>query len=68
MKRISKRKFKVFLRSFYLSGVIMFCILFAFFGVARAWENTVKIGFGQYKDAIEKTENGFRFLDFNIDL
>ncbi len=68
MKRFTKKNYRLFFRSFYLSSVIMFCILFAVFGIARAYKNTVQIGFGQYKDAFEITDEGIRILDFHIDL
>lgn len=33
---------------------------------AKAYESTLQIRFGEYRDAFEVNENGIRFFDFNI--
>lgn len=61
-------KTKVFLRSFYISSVIIFCICFGFLGIAKAYENIRLIGFGEYRKAVEYEEGTLRIFDFEIDL
>ncbi len=60
------KKVKVFFKSFYISALILFCFSIAAVGVAMAYENTRQIGFGEYKRAIEITEDGIRILDFEM--
>lgn len=62
-----KRNFKIFIRSFYISTVIAGCLIFAFLGTAAAYENTARIGFGEYKKAVELTDGGIRIFDFEIE-
>lgn len=65
----NKRKnFKTFFRTFYLSSVLLFCILTAVFGISLAYENTMITGFGEYKKAVEITDSHIRILDFDFDL
>ncbi len=59
---------KKLLRSFALSLVIFFCIITAFIGIFKAYENISLIGFGQNKKAIELGDGFFRILDFTINL
>ena len=61
-----KRKTNVFLRSFYLNSVIIFCVFLAVAGISKSYEGIRQVGFGEYKKAIEITENEIRILDFNI--
>lgn len=61
-----KRKTKVFFKSFYISFVIIMCIVFGWLGISAAYENTVKTAFGEYKSAIEINDTTFRILDFVI--
>lgn len=63
----SKAKRRVFWRSFYISAVIVLCLLCGAFGMFQAYENTVRIGFGEYKKAIELTDDGIRIFDFVIE-
>ncbi len=57
---------KLFLKSFYLSAVILFCLSFGAYGISKAYENTRQIGFGEYKKALAVTDEGIRILDFEI--
>ena len=61
-----KRNFKLFLRTFYLSAVIIFCLVFGFIGVAKAYEAIRFVGFGEYKSAIDIDRDKARFFDFEI--
>ncbi|MEE1053484.1 MAG: hypothetical protein U0L33_04005 [Acutalibacteraceae bacterium] len=42
------------------------CIVFGWLGIAEAYENTVQTAFGEYKKAVEITNNKIRILDFEI--
>ena len=66
MKRIDKSKLKVFFRTVGISSVIAFCLIFGFMAAAKAYENTVRIGYGVYKQAVDWDENGLRIFDFII--
>ncbi len=59
---------KLFFRSFYLSSVILFCLLLGFFGMAKAYENIRLIGFGEYRNAVEIEEETLKIFDLEIDL
>lgn len=61
-----KKRKRMFFRSFLLSSVIIFCILIASFGIAAAYENTLRIGFGEYKKAVSADNDGIRILDFEF--
>lgn len=62
-----KRKLRSFLRSWMLSSVIAFCIIFAVYGITKAYEGIRLIGFGEHRRAIEFTDNGIKFFDKNIE-
>lgn len=66
MKKFKKKQLEIFWRSVRISGIIMFCALFGLLGAAKAYENTVRIGFGIYRPAIEWNEEGFRIFDYYI--
>ena len=48
-----KNRIKIFLRTVYISSVIIFCLLLGFFGVCKAYEGIRLVGFGEYRNAIE---------------
>ena len=60
------KKTRLFFKSFYLSSLILFCLTIGLTGIGKAYENTRQIGFGEYKRAIELTDDGIRILDFEI--
>ncbi len=62
------KKHKIFLRSFYISAVVIFCIFIAFFGISKAYENIRLIAFGEYRNAVEIKENELRFFDLSFEL
>lgn len=62
------KKGRVFLRSFFLSAVIVFCIIFGIWGAIAAYENTLSTGFGEYKKAVEYSDGVLRIFDFEITL
>ncbi len=59
---------KLFLRSFYLSFVILFCLCLGVLGMAKAYENIRLIGFGEYRNAVEFEEGTLKIFDLEIDL
>ncbi len=63
-----KRNTKIYLRSFYLSLVIIFCLLLGWIGISTAYKNTLRLGWGQEKKAIEITDDYIRILDFTIEI
>lgn len=61
-----KRKTRLFLRSWYLSSVILLCLLFGTLGMMKAYEGIRLIGFGEYRSAIEYSDGIFKFFDFTL--
>ena len=61
-----KNKIKVFFRTMTVTTVIVICLIFAALAVCEIYENIRYIGYGEYKDAIEITEENIRILDFTI--
>ena len=59
-----KKRTKTYFRTFFISSVIILCLVFGVYGIAVAYENTVQIAFGEYKKAIEFSDGTFRILDF----
>ena len=55
-----------FLRKMILSAVVTSCILFGFFGICKAYSGIRKIGFGEYRSAIEYKNGTFKFFDYKI--
>lgn len=65
---MKKLKVKIFLRSFCLTAVIIFCFSFLTFGTAKAYKGIREIGFGDYRAAFEFKEGRLKILDFEINL
>lgn len=61
-----KNKIKVFFRTMTVTTVIIICLIFAVLSVCEIYENIRYIGYGEYKNAIEITEENIRILDFTI--
>lgn len=61
-----KNKTKIYFRSLYIAFIIICCLCFGFIGIAKSYENTVSVAYGQYRPAIEITSDGIRILDFII--
>ena len=49
-----------------VTTVIIICLIFAVLAVCEIYENIRYIGYGEYKDAIEITEENIRILDFTM--
>lgn len=62
-----KENKKSFFRAFFMTSVIILCLIVACSGIALAYENTRSIGFGENKKAFETGEGFVRILDFVIE-
>ena len=64
------KKFKatLFLRSFAITTVIIFCFTFVILGTAKAYEGIREIGFGDYRGAFEFNDGKLKLFDFEISL
>lgn len=63
-----KNNKRVFFRAMYISAIAVFCLIFGFFGAAKAYENTVRIGFGEYKKAVNFENGKLRIFDLEIEI
>ena len=59
-------KRKIFFRSFFISLVVVFCIVFGFLATAKAYENIRLVAYGEYRNAIEIDKDGITFFDYEI--
>ncbi len=62
-----KRSTKMFLRSFYISSVVVFCLLLGIFGITKAYEGIRLIGFGEHRSAIEIDDRDIKIFDFTLE-
>lgn len=63
-----KKHIKTYFRTLYLTLVVIMCLMFGWVGVSAAYENTVQVAYGEYKSAIEITQEKIRILDFEIEI
>lgn len=59
---------RTFLRSFGISLTVALCLITGVAGISAAYENTRRIGFGEYTKAVEIHDGKIKILDFEIDL
>ena len=59
-----KKKVILFLRTVYLTSVIIFCLVLGFYGICKAYEGIRLVGFGEYRNAIEIDGEEINILDF----
>lgn len=52
----------------YITAIIVICLAVFIYGISAAYENTVNIGFGEYKKAVGFADGVLRILDFEIKL
>ena len=57
---------KLYFKSLYISSVVIFCLLFGFIGIAKAYENIRLVGFGEYRSAIEIEDGKLKIFDMEI--
>ena len=58
--------FRLFKKSFFITFVILSCLLIGVIGIAKAYENTVRIAFGEYEKAFGINSEGIKILEFEI--
>lgn len=63
-----KKETKIFFRTVRLTSIVLTCILIGFFGITEAYENIRRIGFGEYRKAIEIENGTLKFFDFEINI
>lgn len=61
-----KRSTKLFLKSWYLSSVILLCLVLGVFGIIKAYEGIRLVGYGEYRNAIEIDNGEIKIFDFNL--
>ena len=61
-----KRNTRLFLKSFFVSSVVVFCLILGFFGITKAYEGIRLVGFGEYRSAIEIDDKGIKIFDFTL--
>lgn len=59
---------KLFFRSFFISLVIIFCVIFGMAAVAEAYENIRHIAFGEYRKAIEIEDGKLYIFDYELEM
>lgn len=59
---------RAFLRSFGISLTAAICIIIGIGGIAVAYENTRRTGFGDYARAFEIRDGKIKILDFEIEI
>lgn len=57
---------KLYFKTLYISSVLIFCLLFGFIGIAKAYENIRLVGFGEYRSAIEIEDGKLKIFDMEI--
>ena len=62
------KNFKLFLKSFYITAIIITCILIVLIGTTKAYENIRQIGFGEHRHAIDYENGTLTFFDFTFDI
>lgn len=65
---IIKKKAKLIFKSFYLSFTIFICLFIGIYGSFKAYENIRRIGFGEYRSAIEYHDGNLKIFDLEIDI
>ena len=57
-----------FFRKMYISMVISSCIVFGIAAICVSYSQIRRIGFGEYRNALEVTSEEIRILDYEIDI
>lgn len=58
--------YKIFLRTIYMTSVLLLCLFLGFYGIFKAYENIRLVAFGEYRNAVEITEEEVKILDYEI--
>ncbi len=62
------KNFKLFFKSFYVTSIVITCVLIAVLGSFKAYENIRLIGFGEYRNAVEYENGKLSIFDFEINI
>ena len=65
---MKKKNITTFLRTAYISSIVTLCIIFAVYGVFEAYKNIRRIGFGEYRNALELENGRLEILDFSWEI
>ena len=65
---MKKENLKKFIRSFYITFIILLCVVFGFYSICKAYENIRLVSFGEYRSAIELEEGKFKFFDYTKEI
>ncbi|MCQ2449337.1 MAG: hypothetical protein MJ132_04015 [Clostridia bacterium] len=57
---------RAFFRAVTITLIICCCLLGGIWGCIKAYENTVKLGFGEKRRAVEWRDDGFHIFDFRF--
>ncbi len=68
MKKITKKKIKLFIRSSVITAVVLFCISAVFLGICKSYEEIRRISFKEDVSAVYICRDYIRILDFIIEL
>ena len=63
-----KKRTKIFFRSFIISFIVVFNMIFGFLGISKAYEQIRLIGFGEERKAIQIEDGKLYFFDFELNL
>ena len=66
MKKEKKQELRAFIRSFFITAVLLGCLFGGIYSAAKAYENTLSAGFGREEKAFSLTEDGIRIFDFML--
>lgn len=61
-----KRNFNLFARSFFISLTVFICFYILIYGICESYEQIRRIGFNEYKNAVEYSNGVLRILDFTF--
>lgn len=67
MKKNRKNK-KIFIRSAFITAVVLICITAVFLGICESYEEIRRISFNESRPAIEFSHKKIRVLDFEINV
>ncbi len=59
---------KMFLKSFYITLLLEFLILFGAFAAAKSYENIRKTAYGEYRKAVYFEDGNLYFFDTSFEL
>lgn len=58
----------IFFRAAVITAVILSCVIGGGVGICRAYENTRRTAYGDYRPAVEYKDGILKFFDFEIEI